>query len=156
MGMKMTQQSFIQDELAPNLSNYGTNLDAAAKHIFSALKEYFNADPFAQALGCIRQEEDKVIIDLYSLSTKLSILARTVIDDQLFPYKLISIQFKDGVDSSDLLLMKVSRYGKLTFSNDVLTFDENSNEFDYDDTYIPAQIISRTLEILMKSKIISI
>lgn len=154
----MTQQTYIQDVIGPNLKNYGPILDKVTQHVFSALTEYFQVDPYAQTLGSINNHGEKLIINLSSLSTELTITARTIINDSFIPEKLIVISFfnKDESEAVTILPLKASHHGRLAFPNKELSFNKDSMEFDYDASFLPAIIISRTLQDLMTLKIISI
>lgn len=154
----MTQQTYIQDVIGPNLKNYGPLLDKVTQHIFSALTEYFEVDPYAQTLGGMNIHDEKLIINLSSLSIELTITTRTIINENFIPERLIIISFfnKDESEEVTILHLKASHLGRLAFPNKELSFNKDSIEFDYNVSYLPAMIISRTLQDLMSLKIISI
>lgn len=151
----MSQQKYLQDVIGPNLTNYKASITKSVRHIFTAFHEYFEIDHFVQSFGKISQEDEEIKIEFKDLSTTLNFSYRLVIDDSFLPEAIITINC-DELEEPTILLVKVTRLGRAIISNDNLKFDSEYYEADYDASYLPAQILSRTLQILIKNKTISI
>ncbi|WP_108417997.1 hypothetical protein [Enterobacter mori] len=151
----MSQQKYLQDVIGPNLTNYRATIIKSVSHIFAAFHEYFKIDPFVKSFGKISQENETIRIDFKDLAATLNLSYRLVIDSAFLPEAVISINCVE-LEEPTILLVKVTRFGRAIISNNQMEFDSACQEVDYDASYLPAQILSRALQILINNKTISI